>query len=495
MAKKKYYAVKIGKRPGVYFTWAECEDQIKGVSGAVYEGFPDLESAQKFIEEDEIVIQDKYTHATITNEDVKSAISVLKDGEVIAFVDGSYLDLEKKAGFGAIIVDNLGVETTLYRAYSEKNCPSLLDLRNFAAELQGAMEVIKWAVSYGKKSIKLYYDYEGIEKFANGEWTAKNAFAKEYVSFIDDARNSIDLKFVKVPAHSGIEYNERVDAIAKQSLLEKGYKTYDDGSVYFIGYSADDWKAIVDCIDEENLGLNGENSKKTNFIVTTPSDGRQRIEIVLGKNKVVINCYRNSKSYVQGKQSTLFSKIVSSAISMLNNKEKVIETLNKVHVLTITQEEVETEFENVLPDYSDERDGKHYNNLLSAIYNTKIVGYMPDYTCLVTPIFRAYEKYLHDILGGKLGLITCRDDGSNNFAFFSKNSSGKYECNSSLISVLNYQQIVYLNNLYTTYRGIRHQYSHWSADDCDSAVIPDLNVAQGYLKDGLTIINDYYKLF
>lgn len=71
MAKKKYYAVKIGKRPGVYFTWAECEDQIKGVSGAVYEGFPDLESAQKFIEEDEIVIQDKYTHATITNEDVK----------------------------------------------------------------------------------------------------------------------------------------------------------------------------------------------------------------------------------------------------------------------------------------------------------------------------------------------------------------------------------------------------------------------------------------
>ena len=40
--------------------------------------------------------------------------------------------------------------------------------------------------------------------------------------------------------------------MAKKSLLAKGHKTYKDGSVYFIGFSSDDWKAIVDYIDEEN---------------------------------------------------------------------------------------------------------------------------------------------------------------------------------------------------------------------------------------------------
>ena len=39
MAKKKIYAVKIGKKPGLYETWTECKKQIDGYSGAVYKGF------------------------------------------------------------------------------------------------------------------------------------------------------------------------------------------------------------------------------------------------------------------------------------------------------------------------------------------------------------------------------------------------------------------------------------------------------------------------
>ena len=36
---KKFYAVKIGKTPGIYETWSECQKQISGYSGAVYKGF------------------------------------------------------------------------------------------------------------------------------------------------------------------------------------------------------------------------------------------------------------------------------------------------------------------------------------------------------------------------------------------------------------------------------------------------------------------------
>ncbi|MFR1286910.1 MAG: viroplasmin family protein [Subdoligranulum sp.] len=34
MAKKKYYAVQVGRIPGIYGTWDECKAQTEGVSGA-----------------------------------------------------------------------------------------------------------------------------------------------------------------------------------------------------------------------------------------------------------------------------------------------------------------------------------------------------------------------------------------------------------------------------------------------------------------------------
>ena len=49
MAKKKYYAVKIGRKTGIYETWEECEMQVKGISGAQYKSFSNIEDAQNYI--------------------------------------------------------------------------------------------------------------------------------------------------------------------------------------------------------------------------------------------------------------------------------------------------------------------------------------------------------------------------------------------------------------------------------------------------------------
>lgn len=82
----------------------------------------------------------------------------------------------------------------------------------------------------------------------------------------------------------------------------------------------------------------------------------------------------------------LFQKIISLAVELLKNEHTVIETLNRFHVLSITKEEMEVKFEQLLPHYSGKRSEKHYNNLRSAVYNTMLTGYMPDYTSLITPI-------------------------------------------------------------------------------------------------------------
>ena len=52
MSKKKYYAVKVGKTPGIYFTWADCSAQVTGFKGAIYKSFPTIEEALRFIDGD-----------------------------------------------------------------------------------------------------------------------------------------------------------------------------------------------------------------------------------------------------------------------------------------------------------------------------------------------------------------------------------------------------------------------------------------------------------
>ena len=47
MAKNKFYTVWKGKTPGVYNSWKECEEQVKGFEGAQYKAFATQQEAQQ----------------------------------------------------------------------------------------------------------------------------------------------------------------------------------------------------------------------------------------------------------------------------------------------------------------------------------------------------------------------------------------------------------------------------------------------------------------
>ena len=52
MAKKKYYAVAVGRNTGVYNKWYGkdgAEDQVKGFPNAVFKGFPNRKEAENFL--------------------------------------------------------------------------------------------------------------------------------------------------------------------------------------------------------------------------------------------------------------------------------------------------------------------------------------------------------------------------------------------------------------------------------------------------------------
>ena len=226
MAKKKYYAVRCGKEPGIYETWAECEARTKGFSGAQYKSFESMAEAEKYMAGEEAIIT---SHASLENicsieqinKQVENDLRRLGNGEVIAFVDGSYSSQEEKSGFGVIIIDDKGEQTQLYKSFTKQTDAEFLELRNVASELEGVKEAIKWAIANKKTKIKIYYDYEGIGRWADGSWQAKKDITRQYAAFLKEKRMLIAIEFCKIPAHSGVEYNEMADKLAKNSLLEE----------------------------------------------------------------------------------------------------------------------------------------------------------------------------------------------------------------------------------------------------------------------------------
>lgn len=47
MAKKKYYVVWVGRKPGIYTNWGECQVQINKFDQAKFKSYPTLEEAEK----------------------------------------------------------------------------------------------------------------------------------------------------------------------------------------------------------------------------------------------------------------------------------------------------------------------------------------------------------------------------------------------------------------------------------------------------------------
>ena len=211
MAKKKIYAVRKGKTTGIFYSWDECSASVNGYPGAEYKSFTTKEEANSYLGNSFAVqIEEE-------KKDQKNTALHGTESTLTAYVDGSFDPSIGKYAFGCIL---LTPEGEIIRESGNGQDPESLAIRNVAGEMLGAMYAVQWAINHGYPSLTIYYDYEGIAKWAQGDWKAKNKRTQQYAEFMNSKRSYIQLTFQKVKAHSGDHYNEEVDKLAKSALVK-----------------------------------------------------------------------------------------------------------------------------------------------------------------------------------------------------------------------------------------------------------------------------------
>ncbi len=195
---KKYYAVKKGRKPGIYNTWPDAQKQVSGFTNAQFKSFQTEKEAQAFLNDQNDLAKDIPTDA------------------LIAYVDGSFNKRTGSYSYGVVLLKNGIVLDELSNAGSDVEYAESFQI---AGECFGALNAIKWAIAHDYKKIYIHYDYLGIEMWATGQWKANKKVSKDYVQFFQAYNSKIEVSFVKVKAHTGVKYNERADELAKLALI------------------------------------------------------------------------------------------------------------------------------------------------------------------------------------------------------------------------------------------------------------------------------------
>ena len=227
MAKNKIYAVRCGRRKGLFNTWAECEAQVRGFAGAVYKGFASSAEASAWLwGQDKAEPVQEQTRKPVQSSLFAAAEPQQTGYDYIVYTDGSCLrNPDGPGGYAAVLLKQQDGSV-------QEICGGEPSTTNNRMELRAAIEALR-AMPQGVK-IQLNTDSrylrDAIEKFWLRAWKRKGWITSTGTAVKNrDLWEALDeqlqlrraeVTFCWVKGHAGQEYNERRDRLAKGEAMK-----------------------------------------------------------------------------------------------------------------------------------------------------------------------------------------------------------------------------------------------------------------------------------
>lgn len=463
----KLYAVRNGRKTGIFESWEECREQIDGFKGQEYKSFTNIEEAKAYLVGESI-------------ENSKKNIELLTECDSLnAFTDGSFDKELNISSYGIVYIDCHGNEVTK-GGFLEDSYGSM----NITGEIEAVIETINRAIYFKYNRVRIFYDYNGIGKWANKEFKAKTHVAIRFVSFLEEVKDKIKIDFIHVKGHSGIKYNELADTLAANEI--KSLKPSVETKWGFTSYRYSD-KDVIKMLEEmkevySNFDFISEN--KSNHVI---------YKCFYEKAKIVITKYKlesgNALLVERGNSEGLFALVISH-LNDFGRVENILPILNAQFKTEINKEGLENALFAIAPVFKKKRiDTQVYRLIIQAMYNyVKDFEDFGDLSYLIIPATRALEGHLKVMFKEVLG-ISVTDGG---FHYFDKDLLGVYSLQNAHKVVGKEKEIALIEACYNLYHGIRHVYAHFGDPDLQDTRFLNSNDSKEKIKDIIVTISKYY---
>jgi len=130
------------------------------------------------------------------------------------YVDGSYI--EEAIGYAFVALQN---GRLIKEQCGDVQEEILQGMHQVGGELKAVLKAVAWCQDEGIKDAAIFYDYEGIEKWATGQWRANKPATQMYAR--EASQWPVRIEWKKVASHTGNRWNEYADRLAKQGALQQ----------------------------------------------------------------------------------------------------------------------------------------------------------------------------------------------------------------------------------------------------------------------------------
>lgn len=232
----KYYAVKSGRRPGIYTNWPDCEKQVHGYSGAVYKSFSTEIAAQNWM-------------GTAQTPEARQEPSVTASSELLppftVIVDGDNVTVPPPPPHHGIS----NVPSDTYVVVTDGACSPNPGVGGYAALIYHASQEPTWRAAGVKLTtnnrMEMLALIEGLSHLPNrahavvladSEYVLKTLggeFARrknhDLWKLLDEQINRLSsVRYVWTRGHAGNPVNEYCDQLAvaaRENRLKLGFQT------------------------------------------------------------------------------------------------------------------------------------------------------------------------------------------------------------------------------------------------------------------------------